>query len=122
VAVEEDWAAVAQAISERLVETRMTQMEVASRAQVSLTTFRELQNNLNPRKRRPQTLAAISEALGWPPHYLQTLLQGGRPEPHVDEATDPILSQLTAIQEELRDLRARVTSVEQRLAAEDGAP
>ena len=72
----EDWDAVATAISARLTDTRTTQMDVAARARVSLTTLRELQHNLNPRRRRPQTLAAISEALGWPAGYLVQVLHG----------------------------------------------
>ena len=65
----EDWTAVARAISDRITELRTTQMEVAAKARISLTTLRELQRNISPRRRRPQTLAALSEALGWPPDY-----------------------------------------------------
>src|SRR2546421_8498853 len=72
--VPEDWAAVARAISERMTELRVTQMDVAAKARISLTTLRELQNNVNSRKRRPQTLTALSEALGWPPGYLAAAL------------------------------------------------
>src|SRR5215510_9850073 len=79
--VTEDWPAVAKAISDRLTDLRATQMEVAARAKISLTTLRELQHNINPRRRRPQTLTALSEALGWPPDYLATVLQGGEARP-----------------------------------------
>jgi hypothetical protein len=57
----EDWDAVAAAIQDRLTKTRKTQMDVAARAQLSLTTIRELQHNLthtaadrrsSPRSRR----------------------------------------------------------------------
>lgn len=93
-----DWAAVSAAISRRLAETRMTQMDVASRAEVSLTTVRELQHNSNPRRRRPQTLAAVSEALGWPPGYLHQLLNGEDAAPHADEASDPVLQALKGLE------------------------
>lgn len=118
----EDWDAVAKAINERLEETRQTQMEVASKAGVSLTTFRELQHNINARRRQARTLAAISEALAWPADYLGAVLRGERPQPHDDEAQDPVLRDLSAIHDELRALRERVDAVERRLAAESGQP
>ncbi|HEU0087684.1 MAG TPA: XRE family transcriptional regulator [Pseudonocardiaceae bacterium] len=117
-----DWDAVANAISARLTETRMTQMDVASRAQVSLTTLRELQRNLNSRRRRPQTLAAVSEALGWPSDYLDRLLRGERPQPHPDETSDPVVQAIDGLIEEVRELRTRVERIEQQLADEDAQP
>ena len=119
---DEDWDAVAEAIRHRLAETRMTQMDVASRARLSLTTVRELQHNLNPRRRRPQTLAAVSEALGWPPDYLDQVLRGARPEPHDDEVRDPVLHALDCLGQEIRELRDRVEQIEHQLAAEDETP
>lgn len=118
----EDWDAVAVAIRDRLAETRMTQMDVASRARLSLTTIRELQHNLNPRRRRPQTLAAVSEALGWPSDYLDQVLRGDRPEPHDDEVRDPVLHALDGLGREIRELRDRVEQIERQLAAEDAKP
>ncbi len=118
----EDWDAVAEAIRHRLAETRMTQMDVASRARLSLTTVRELQHNLNPRRRRPQTLAAVSEALGWPPDYLDQVLRGDRGEPHEDEVTDPVLHALDCLGREIQELRDRVEQIERQLAAEDAKP
>lgn len=118
----EDWDAVARAITARLTETRMTQMDVASRAQVSLTTLRELQHNLNPRRRRPQTLAAVSEALGWRADHLEQILRGQRPQRPDHERTDPILAAIDALEQELRQLRGRVETIEQQLADEDAQP
>jgi hypothetical protein len=118
----EDWDAVAEAIRDRLAETRMTQMDVASRARLSLTTIRELQHNLNPRRRRPQTLSAVSDALGWPSDYLDQVLRGDRPEPHDDEVSDPILQALDSLGREIRELRDRVEQIERQLAAEDAKP
>jgi transcriptional regulator with XRE-family HTH domain len=117
-----DWDAVAEAIQNRLAETRMTQMDVASRARLSLTTVRELQHNLNPRRRRPQTLAAVSQALGWPFDYLQQVLRGDRPEPHEDEVKDPVLQAIDGLAREIRELRDRVEQIERQLAAEDAKP
>jgi transcriptional regulator with XRE-family HTH domain len=112
----EDWSAVADAISGRLTDMRMTQMDAAARARISLTTLRELQHNINPRNRRPQTLAALSEALGWPPDYLATILRGEPGRPYADEASDPVLHSLSSLERELRALRDRVDRIEQQLA------
>lgn len=116
------WDAVAFAIQARLAETRTTQMDIASRAKVSLTTLRELQHNLNPRRRRPQTLSAISEALGWPPGYLAQVLQGGPAQPHTDELGDPVLKALRGLEDEIEALRGRVGRIERQLSAEDVQP
>jgi transcriptional regulator with XRE-family HTH domain len=119
----EDWDAVAEAIQTRLAQTRMTQLDVASRARLSLTTVRELQHNLNPRRRRrPQTLAAVSQALGWPPDYLQHVLNGDQPQPHEDEVKDPVLHALDGLARQIQELRERVEQIEHQLAAEDAKP
>jgi hypothetical protein len=118
--VAEDWDAVASAISGRLAELRATQMDVAARARISLTTLRELQHNTSPRQRRPQTLAAVSEALDWPADYLTNVLHGQDAKPHPDEAGDPVLRSLASVERELGDLRERVVRIEQQLAGEDG--
>jgi hypothetical protein len=114
--VAEDWTAVSRAISDRLAELRTTQMEVAAKARISLTTLRELQHNMNPRRRRPQTLAAVSEALDWPADYLAKVLHGENAQPHPDEKHDPVLSSLASIERELVDLRERVDRIERQLA------
>ena len=118
----DDWGAVAEAIQNRLAEARMTQLDVAARARLSLTTVRELQHNLNPRRRRPQTLAAVSQAMGWPADYLQQVLRGDRPTPHEDEAEDPVLQALDGLAHEIQELRNRVEQIERQLAAEDAKP
>jgi transcriptional regulator with XRE-family HTH domain len=118
----EDWDAVAAAIQNRLAETRMTQMDAASRARLSLTTVRELQHNINPRRRRPQTLAAVSQALGWPPDYLQRVLHGDRPQARDEEVRDPVLQALDDLAREIRDLRERLEQIESLLTDEDAKP
>jgi hypothetical protein len=82
--------------------------------------LRELQHNINPRRRRPQTLTALSEALGWPPDYLTTALHGGNAQPYPDERHDPLLISLASIERELGDLRDRVDRIERQLAGEGG--
>jgi len=114
----DDWTAVARAISDRMADLRATQMDVAAKARISLTTLRELQHNVNPRRRRPQTLAALSEALGWPPGYLAATLHGGEARPYADERHDPLLGSLSSIERELGELRQRVDRIERQLAGE----
>ncbi len=118
----EDWDAVAEAIQTRLAETRMTQLDVASRARLSLTTVRELQHNLNSRRRRPQTLAAVSQVLGWPPDHLQQVLNGDQPQSHEDEVNDSVLHALDGLARQIQELRERVEEIEHQLAAEDAKP
>lgn len=116
--VTENWEAVGRAISARLTELRVTQLDVAARANVSLTTLRELQRHTNSRRRRPQTLSAISEALGWAPGHLAAVLHGEDIRPPAEEIADPVMAALTSIERELEDLRARVDQIERRLAGE----
>lgn len=118
----DDWDAVAKAVNDRLSDMRMTQMDVASRAQVSLTTVRELQHNSNPRKRRPQTLSTISEALGWPSAYLAEVLAGRTPAAHADELSDPVLTSLKALEREVGALRDRVGEIERQIGREGAQP
>ena len=104
--MDQDWAAVATAMRDRLDEQGMTMTELAARSGVSLTTVRELVHVLNTRRRQPRTLASLSAALGWPPEHLQTVLRG-RP------AAAPPADDLTVVRRELRDLRSRVETLEQ---------
>lgn len=106
----EDWGRVAQVIDNRMRELGLTQQQVAATAQVSLTTLRELQHNINPRKRRPQTLAAVSTALRWSHDHLDRVLTGGGSPPgEIEPGNDPDLSGIRA---ELTDLRKRVEAIE----------
>lgn len=116
------WAAVAEAIQARLAEVRLTQMDVATKALISLTTLRELQNNRKPRRRRPQTLAALSEALGWPSDYLSRVLRGEVAAAHADEVNDPVLRALDGLSADVETLRRRVEQIERQLADEGGPP
>jgi len=111
--VAKDWDAVGVAIRGRLVEIDMTQAELAARAGVALMTVRELQHNLKPRRRNPRTLAAVSEALGWPSDQLARILDGEQPEP-VDEG-DPVLAELEAVKADLTAIFQRLDAIEHRL-------
>jgi hypothetical protein len=76
-----DWEAVAWAIAGRMRQLRATQAAVVQASGVSLSMLRELEHNIRQRRRKPETLAAISQALSWPPDYLERVLNGERPEP-----------------------------------------
>jgi hypothetical protein len=104
-----DWQAVGQAISHRLSERGMTMTELATQADVSLTTVRELVHVLNTRQRRTKTLAAISTALGFREDHLHRVLRGQSVGPPHDEPNQPCASSLS---EQVRLLSERVTALE----------
>ncbi|MBN9100521.1 MAG: XRE family transcriptional regulator [Pseudonocardia sp.] len=115
-----DWDAVAAAIRARLVEIDMTQADLAARAGVALMTVRELQHNLQPRRRNPRTLAAVSEALGWPGDQLARILEG---QPAVDvDKDDPVLAELDAVKEDLTAIYRRLDAIERRLGTDAERP
>jgi len=101
----QDWSAVGAAIRARLDDRGMTMTDLAAKSGVSLTTVRELVHVLNERRRQPRTLASLSSALGWPGDHLGTVLRGRL-------ADDVPLDDLTAIRNDLRDLRQRVEALE----------
>lgn len=108
-----DWTAVADAIRGRIEQQRITQLELASKAGVSLATVQELVKPL-PRKRQPRTLAAVSVALGWPEDRLQEILHGRASavrEP-ADTGDEDIRVELRAIHEELARITRRLDALE----------
>lgn len=107
-----DWEAVAAAIRARLEELDMTQAELAHRAGVAPETVRELRNNLQPRRRQPRTLAAVSEALNWPPEYLTSVLRGAQLDSPVGaDELGAIHDELTSIAGRLTDIAGRLTRI-----------
>ncbi len=73
----EDWAAVAEAINERVAELGWRQRELAERSHVSPAIVREIQRHTVERRRSPRTLESLSIALGWEPQHLDAVLNGG---------------------------------------------
>jgi transcriptional regulator with XRE-family HTH domain len=110
--LEQDWDAVAKALSARVEELGMNLTELATRSAVSLSTVRSLAQNLEARRRQPRTLEALSKALGWPSDYLGRVLRHQNPQPYSDEANDPVLLALTEIRDELRSISKRVSAIE----------
>jgi transcriptional regulator with XRE-family HTH domain len=115
--VTKDWDAVGAAIRSRLAEIDMTQVDLAARAGVALMTVRELQHNLKARRRNPRTLAAISEALGWPADHLARILDGQEVAPVDDD--DPVLVELDAVKADLLAIVQRLDAIEDRLGIGD---
>ncbi len=114
--MEKDWDAVASAIQRRLTDIDMTQADLAARAGVALMTVRELQHNLQSRRRSARTLAAVSSALGWPDDHLARIADG---QTVVDvDAGDPVLAELDGIKEDLRSIFQRLDAIEDRLESE----
>jgi transcriptional regulator with XRE-family HTH domain len=77
--VSEDWAAVAEAINERVAELGWRQRELAERSHVSPAIVREIQRHTVERRRSPRTLESLSVTLGWEPQHLDAVLKGRRP-------------------------------------------
>ena len=112
-----DWAAVAEAMKARLAELDMTQAELVQRSRLAPMTIRELLYNSAQRRRSDQTLAALSEALGWPPGHLRAVAEGR--DPGDPDAGDPVLAELAALKDALTALTSRLDAIEQQLA-DDG--
>jgi transcriptional regulator with XRE-family HTH domain len=111
--VSDDWAAVAAAINERLLELGWQQRELADRSHVSPATIREIQHHTVERRRSPRTLESLSATLGWAPGYLSGVLSGGEPAnggpPRSTlESLDSRLREITRV---LYDLKADVATV-----------
>jgi transcriptional regulator with XRE-family HTH domain len=111
---EENWSAVAEAITARMAIKRMSQTDLAAKSGMSVATIREIQRNIRPRQRRPPTLVALSEALGWPANALSEVLAGGDPPASQPPliAQDSTLEALAGIRAELLVMRSRLDRIE----------
>ncbi len=112
----EDWAAVAQAISQRMTELGINQAELIERSQVSKATVGELYHNSAQRRRSARTLEALSMALGWHPQHLAAVLKGQRvPEigEPVSRSDDDIPGRLAAIEYRLAQIETRLGAIDE---------
>ena len=111
----EDWAAVAQAISQRTTELRITQAELIERSRVSKATVGELYHNSAQRRRSARTLEALSTALEWHPQHLVAVLRGQRVpaigEP-VSRSDDDVPGRLAAIDYRLAQIETRLSVID----------
>jgi transcriptional regulator with XRE-family HTH domain len=113
--MEKNWEAVARVIDTRMRELDLTQTELAVRAGVAPETVRELRTNLRSRRRNPRTLAAISEALGWPPERLSDVLGGDVTHESVNGDRDGVKVELARLRQAVDDLSERLAAVERQI-------
>ena len=99
----EDWFEVAEAITGRMRELKMSQKDLATDSNVSVATIREIQKHRISRRRNPRTLESLSEALGWPRQHLDAVLNGRLPQVAAEATGDD------------DGLRARLEQLERRL-------
>jgi transcriptional regulator with XRE-family HTH domain len=105
--VSEDWAAVANAIKERVNELGWRQRELAQRSHVSQAIVRELQHHTVERRRSARTLEALSVTLGWHPQHLVAVLHGRTPPEPGEPLSDndvTVSSRLDIIDERLSEI------------------
>jgi transcriptional regulator with XRE-family HTH domain len=101
--VSEDWVAVAEAITGRMRELKVSQRDLAVHSNVSVATIREIQRHRISRRRNPRTLESLSESLGWPRQHLDAVLNGRLPQDPAEAGRDE------------SDLRTRLDELERRL-------
>jgi transcriptional regulator with XRE-family HTH domain len=114
--VSEDWAAVAEAIQQRVNQLGWQQRELAQRSQVSQAIVREIQHHTAERRRSPRTLESLSLTLGWHPEHLDAVLRGRTPPETLDEARlaerlDTLEDRLAEITDRLDDLKTDLATV-----------
>jgi transcriptional regulator with XRE-family HTH domain len=118
--VSEDWAAVAEAINERVTELGWRQRELAERSHVSPAIVREIQRQTVERRRSPRTLESLSTALGWEPQHLDAVLTARElpmPSEPVNGSRETTSSRLDAIERRLGEITEILTDIRTNLAA-----
>lgn len=115
----ENWAAVAEAINERVNSLGWRQRELADRSRVSQAIVREIQHHTVERRRSPRTLESLSITLGWHPQHLLAVLDDRKPpdinEP-VAEHGDTVHSRLDDVEERLAEITERLDGLKADLA------
>ena len=111
----QDWAAVAQAISQRMTELGINQAELIERSRVSKATVGELYHNSAQRRRSARTLEALSMALDWHPQHLIAVLKGQR----IPDIGEPVSRSDDDVPGRLAAIEYRLTQIETRLGAID---
>lgn len=115
----ENWAAVAEAINERVNSLGWRQSELAERSRVSQAIVREIQHHTVERRRSPRTLESLSITLGWHPQHLAAVLVDRKP-PELDEPVaeygDTVHSRLDDVEERLSEITERLDDLKSDLA------
>ena len=102
----EDWAAVGEAVSQRMREREISQQQLAKRSGVSPATIRLIQHHPGDHRHSPRTLEAVSRALDWPPDYLDNVLNGRSQQETAEQVADDVTlqSQISALEQLLRKI------------------
>jgi transcriptional regulator with XRE-family HTH domain len=112
--VAKDWAAVAEAIKQRMDELGRKQEEVIKLSGLAKKTVSELQHNTDERRRGARTLEDLSVALDWHPKHLAAVAEGRTP-PQLDEpvvrSDDDIPGRLDVIEHRLDQIIAILAEV-----------
>src|SRR5579863_9004853 len=104
----DEWALVAKAVNDRMLERGITQRELAERSGISVATLRKIQHG-EPQARNRSTLANISRALGFRDDHLWRIATEA---PSPDGAADRLV--IDDLRSQIADLRARVEAIEAR--------
>lgn len=78
-----DWVRLGHAIEAARDAKGMTQVALASAADISESTVQNLESGVE-RKRQPPSLKKVEVALGWAPGSAESILSGGEPVPLVE--------------------------------------
>jgi DNA-binding Xre family transcriptional regulator len=105
------WAEVARVVKDRMAELSMTQRELSEKSGLSTATLRKV-NPDKPQRLTQSTLTGISRALGLAEDHLWRVSRG---EPTTGEPAgglSVLRADLAEVQAEVRELRARVETLE----------
>jgi transcriptional regulator with XRE-family HTH domain len=113
-----DWAAVADAVKQRMTQLDLRQGDVIKRSGLTKQTVGEIENNSKQRNRNRRTLEALSEALEWHPDHLAAVLEGRTPPevgtPYAKSAED-IPKRFDILEHRIETLRAEIVELESSL-------
>jgi transcriptional regulator with XRE-family HTH domain len=116
--VSDNRAAVAKAITERMADLGINQVELVKRSGLGKSTVNEVLRDKKARSRRPHTLERLSEALGWHRHHLAHVLRGKQP-PEVSQPVEGTAPRFDAIEDRLDEIVDRLGVIETRLGRLD---
>ncbi|KLL09539.1 MULTISPECIES: helix-turn-helix transcriptional regulator [Protofrankia] len=115
----EDWAAVADAVNQRMAARRIGQQELADISGVSVSTVRQIQHGGKGRRVQNKTLTALARALDWPGDHLIRVLVGDQaPDVPAGATMREILAGIDRIEQQLADMSHRMAAVEELVTAQ----
>jgi transcriptional regulator with XRE-family HTH domain len=98
--ITEDRLLLSRLLSARIKELHITRKEIERRSNVSTATIREIEHPRIPRTFGRDVLGPVSEALGWPPDYLERAAYGSSAKA-IDPIVQGIMAALTPYLEKL---------------------